>query len=96
MSRKKGPPARRIELSGLKEGDPVLAELDQEAAALGLSLAEHICTLLRRRYAARSNGQCPDPLWIPGIAAAMAPQASTPPPAPAAADAAELWANMID
>jgi hypothetical protein len=91
---------RRIELR-LAEGDPLLAELAQEAQLRGVELTQHIHDLLRSRYLIRHGQSLHDLLWVPGATTPASPNgiSTTTPEAPstaAASAAAAAWSGMLD
>lgn len=95
MPRQRGPKTRRLEFTLFKEGDPVLAELDREATARGISLQQHIYDLLRSRYLAQRGQDYNVLLWTPGIPASE-PAAPPNEPPSAAGAAADAWLDMLD
>lgn len=85
---------RRLELTQFRGDDEVLAELEAEATARGVSVQQHIYDLLRARYLARRGQALADLLWIPAQAAVVGEEA--PPPHSAASSAAAAWLDLQD
>jgi len=90
----RGKDIRRLEFTQFVVGDEVLAELEAEATARGVSVQRHIYDLLRARYLARRGQALRDLLWIPGeVAPAVEEEA---PVSSAASSAAAAWLDLQD
>ena len=97
MGRARGGPIRRLEFTHFRLDDPVLAELEDEATARGVSVQQHIYDLLRARYLARRGQAFSELLWVPGAPPATHETASEPDPAPSTAQAAAgAWLDLLD
>ena len=97
MGRARGGPIRRLEFTHFRIDDPLLAELEEEATARGVSVQQHIYDLLRARYLARRGQALGELLWVPGGGAAQegAPE-SAPAPDQAAREAAGAWLDLLE
>lgn len=75
--------------------DPLLAELDDEAARRGVPLQQHLYDLLRARHLARQGDTLAACLWVPEGAA---PRTTDPTPtrtAQTAQAAANVWLDLL-
>lgn len=99
MPRPKGPKTRRIEFTLFKEGDPLLAELEAEAALRNVSLQQHIYDLLQARSNGRRSVSTAAMFWA-GMEIAAEQQGAPAPDVPnapsAASAAAAAWLNPED